>query len=78
MDESYAYRQMQAAEIVKALPNGRVPSEAVARELAPLKGDPAAMREAWEGGAEWLALGVHGAAQLGHAHVEGVRELPDG
>jgi len=46
MDESYAYRQMQAAEIVKALPNGRVPSEAVARELAPLKGDPDAMREA--------------------------------
>jgi phage N-6-adenine-methyltransferase len=48
MNRAYANRQIEAASVAKVLdPIGSIPSEAVARELAPLRGDPEKMAEAW-------------------------------
>jgi hypothetical protein len=48
ISRSYAHRTIQAAEVVRMLPVGNVPSsEAVARELVPLKRDPVALAAAW-------------------------------
>ncbi len=48
MSRSYAHRQIEAAGVVGLLPNGNTPaSEAVARELAPLKDDEAELVETW-------------------------------
>lgn len=50
-ERAHAYRMVQSAEVVGALsPNGDISeprSEAVARELAPLRDEPEVMREAW-------------------------------
>ncbi len=46
MSKPYAHRQIQAAEIAAMVPTGTVPSERVARELAPLKDDPPAIQQA--------------------------------
>jgi hypothetical protein len=51
---NYGYRLLKSAEVVRALegdsPNGnsRPASEAVARELAPLRDEPDDLRDAWE------------------------------
>ncbi len=48
MDRTYAFRHIQAAEMAAVLPNGNTPkSEAVARELVPLRDEPERLREAW-------------------------------
>jgi hypothetical protein len=51
ISRSYAYRQIDGAQVAEIVsPNGDSPapaSEAVARELAPLKNDPEKAREAW-------------------------------
>jgi hypothetical protein len=43
----HAHRQMEAANTAELLPIGNIPNEAVARELAPLKGDPETMNRVW-------------------------------
>ena len=46
----HAHRQMEAANTAELLPIGNKPkSEAVTRELAPLKGDPETMNRVWGG-----------------------------
>lgn len=47
---AHAYRLMESAEVVNAMsPMGDIPeTERQARELAPLRHDPEAMRQAWE------------------------------
>ncbi len=48
ISRSYAHRTIEAAQVVAMLPDGNKPAtEAVARELAPLKDDPEAMAETW-------------------------------
>lgn len=48
MSKTHANRQIEAAEVGAALtPIGVVPSEAIARELAPLKDEPEEMAGAW-------------------------------
>lgn len=51
MSRSYGYRQIEAAQVAEVVsPNGDIPApttEAVARELAPLKGKPEQARQAW-------------------------------
>lgn len=45
---NYGYRLLRSARILDQLPNGNHPaSEGVARELAPLRDQPQALRDAW-------------------------------
>lgn len=49
MERAHAYRQIQSAEVAALVsPVGDIPSERVARELAPLRDEPEQMREVWQ------------------------------
>jgi hypothetical protein len=72
-DRTYAHRLMAASAAVEMLPVGNAPkSEAVARELAPLRSQPEAMREAWS-----RAVEEHGPAPTAAQVREVVRPEPD-
>jgi len=48
MSRSYAHRTIEAAQVTAMLPIGNAPrSEAVARELAPLRSDPVLLEKVW-------------------------------
>jgi hypothetical protein len=78
MERAHAYRQIQAAEVAAAVsPNGDVPNEAVARELAPLKGDEAEMVAVWrEAQAKAEKAGVRVTARVVQAAVRSAYERP--